>query len=232
MRRAGRLLAVGGILAVCALPAMPARSDEPAGPDPAAGVPAATAVPLPAAAAAVPLPAAMPEPGSPPQASSPVPEPSGYRMDDYRAPTPASLAGATVVDTAAARRLFDGKAAVFIDVLPRAPKPKGLPAGTVWRPKPRADIPGSLWLVDTGYGALPPAIESYFRDGLARATGGDTAKPLLFYCQRDCWMSWNAAKRAVEAGYSGVLWYPDGTDGWAEAGLPLAPNEPEKRPDE
>jgi rhodanese-related sulfurtransferase len=28
-------------------------------------------------------------------------------------------------------------------------------------------------------------------------------------------MSWNAAKRAMEYGYSNVTWYPEGTDGWA-----------------
>ena len=39
-------------------------------------------------------------------------------------------------------------------------------------------------------------------------------------------MSWNAAKRAISYGYSNVHWYPEGTDGWAEAGLPLAGAEP------
>ncbi len=34
-------------------------------------------------------------------------------------------------------------------------------------------------------------------------------------------MSWNAAKRALALGYQNVAWYPDGTDGWHEAGLPL-----------
>ena len=29
-----------------------------------------------------------------------------------------------------------------------------------------------------------------------------------------------------------VVWYPDGTDGWAEAGLTLEPREPVTRPDE
>ncbi|GGD36247.1 hypothetical protein GCM10011335_44020 [Aureimonas glaciei] len=159
-------------------------------------------------------------------------EPATYRMDDYRSPTPATLAGATVVDPADARRLFDEGGAVFVDVLPRAPRPSGLPASTVWRPKPRKDIPGSIWLVDTGYGALPPAMEGYFLDGLAKATDGDWQRPLVFYCLRDCWMSWNAARRAMAAGYRQVIWYPDGTDGWAEAGLPLEPREPEARPDE
>lgn len=164
--------------------------------------------------------------------AAPVPEPKGYRTDDYRAPTPPTLSGAVVVDTAGAKRLFDGKNAVFVDTLPRAPKPKNLPAGTLWHPKERRDIPGSIWLVDTGYGALPPIMEAYFRDGLSRATGGDKARPLVFYCLRDCWMSWNAAKRALGDGYTAVHWYPDGTDGWAQAGLPLEPREPEARPDE
>jgi rhodanese-related sulfurtransferase len=42
-------------------------------------------------------------------------------------------------------------------------------------------------------------------------------------------MSWNAAKRALTLGYSDVIWYPDGTDGWTEADLPLAPATPMPR---
>jgi rhodanese-related sulfurtransferase len=45
-------------------------------------------------------------------------------------------------------------------------------------------------------------------------------------------MSWNAAKRAVALGYSNIIWYPDGTDGWEKAGLPLTPATPEPRPAE
>ena len=160
-----------------------------------------------------------------------VPEPDGYRMEDYRAPVPATLSGATVVDTAEAGRLHDD-GVPFIDVLPRVPKPKNLPEGTLWRPEPRQDIPGSIWLVDTGYGELAPVMERYLFDGIERVTGGDKAARILFYCKRDCWMSYNAAKRAVGAGYTSVYWYPDGTDGWTEAGRPLEKREPEPRPDE
>ena len=163
--------------------------------------------------------------------AAPVAEPDGYRMDDYRAPTPATLRGGTVIDTARARQLHDS-GVPFVDVLPRAPRPAGLPEGTIWRPKPRMDIPGSIWLVDTGYGALPAMMERYFLDGLARATHGDRDKRIVFYCKRDCWMSYNAAKRAIAAGYTAVDWYPDGTDGWAEAGYTLQSAEPEARPDE
>lgn len=155
------------------------------------------------------------------------PEPEGYRLDDYRAPTPATLYGAEVVTTAEAEALWREGEAVFIDVLPRPPKPEGLPEGTIWRDKPRENIPGSLWLPNTGHGELAPSAEGYFREGLARAAGGDKARPLVIYCKKDCWMSWNAAKRALAYGYENIVWYPDGTDGWAEAELPLQPSEPE-----
>ena len=152
-------------------------------------------------------------------------------MEDYRAPTPATLAGARVVTTADAAELWQAGAA-FVDVLPHVPRPANLPAGTIWREKTRNDIPGSVWLPDTGYGALAPATESYLRNGLARVTGGDRTKWVVIYCRPDCWMSWNAAKRALTYGYTDVAWYPEGTDGWEHANLPLADAQPESRPDE
>jgi len=61
------------------------------------------------------------------------PEPAEYRTKDYRAPTPAGLAGARIVSTAETERLWQDKTAVFVDVLPRAPRPTNLPPGTIWR---------------------------------------------------------------------------------------------------
>lgn len=157
------------------------------------------------------------------------PEPEGYRLDAYRAPVPATLTGATVIDTAKAHELWRGKGAVFIDALPHAPKPDGLPKNVVWREQPRFDIPGSIWLADTGFGALSPATQRYFEKGLAKASGGEKARPLVFYCQADCWMSWNAARRALTLGYAHVYWYPEGTDGWTAAKHPLEERKPEPR---
>ena len=57
---------------------------------------------------------------------------------------------------------------MFVDVLPRPPRPPGLPPSTIWRPKPRLNIPGSIWLPDTGYGALAPVMESYLSEALQR----------------------------------------------------------------
>ena len=156
---------------------------------------------------------------------SPPAEPDGYRMEDYRAPTPATLAGARVVTTAQAAELWKAGAA-FVDVLPHVPRPANLPPGTIWREKTRMNIPGSIWLPDTGYGALAAAIERYLRNGLERVTGGDRAKWVVIYCRPDCWMSWNAAKRALTMGYANVAWYPQGTEGWEAAGFPLQEARP------
>jgi PQQ-dependent catabolism-associated CXXCW motif protein len=162
--------------------------------------------------------------------ANPPPEPSGYRMDKYRAATPATLRGAAVLSNEQARAVWEKHDALFVDVLPQPPRPVGLPASTIWRPKPRDDIPGSVWLPDTGYGALAPVMEDYFRRGLQQATGGKSDRLIVFYCLASCWMSWNAAKRAMEIGYSNVAWYPEGTDGWAAQGLPLEARTPVARP--
>jgi PQQ-dependent catabolism-associated CXXCW motif protein len=154
------------------------------------------------------------------------PEPPGYRDHDYRATTPATLAGARVVTTDQAEALWRDGAAIFVDVLPRAPRPLNLPPGTIWRDRPRANIPGSIWLPDTGYGELAPSTESYLRRNIERITGGARMKLLVIYCLRDCWMSWNAAKRVLAMGYVNVAWYPEGTDGWADALLPVTDAQP------
>jgi PQQ-dependent catabolism-associated CXXCW motif protein len=159
-----------------------------------------------------------------------VAEPDSYRTGNYRTPTPATLRGARVLTTDEAEEIWKSGAAVFIDVMPQPPRPANLPPGTLWRDKPRLNIPGSIWLPDTGYGELAPVMLDYFHRGLVQASGGDRGRLLVFYCLADCWMSWNAAKRALELGYAEVAWYPDGTDGWGDADLPLADCKPAPRP--
>ena len=155
-----------------------------------------------------------------------VAEPSDYRMDHFRSPVPETLSGARVVDTETAHTLWQDGSTVFIDVLPQAPKPPSLPANVIWRDKPRDTIKGATWLPNVGYGTLHPDMHAFFQAELERLTGGSKAKPLLFYCLQDCWMSWNAAKRALEYGYSDVSWYPDGTDGWAFQDYPIETVKP------
>ncbi len=155
-----------------------------------------------------------------------VPEPQGYRMSQFRAPVPVALTGGKVVSLDQVRALVEAGEVVLIDVLPRPPKPKGLKQGTIWRPRPRHNIPGSVWLPNTGFGGLSEEIERYFQSNLARLSGGDKERKLLFYCLADCWMSWNAARRAISYGYGNVLWFPEGTDAWTAAGLPTELSEP------
>ena len=154
------------------------------------------------------------------------PEPEGYRMDDYRAPSPATVAGGVMLDTNAAHQLWESGAAVWIDVLPAPRRPENLPPSALWMPLPHRDIPGSLWLPDIGRGALSPDVEGYFRDHLATATKLRKDAAVVFYCLADCWMSWNAAKRAASWGYTQIYWYRDGTDGWDAAKFPVQNTEP------
>ncbi len=148
---------------------------------------------------------------------------------NIRSPVPADAAGARPLTSDEAADLWNANGAIFIDVYPQAPKPKNLPAGTFWRDPVHRSIEGAHWLPNVGYGALPDDVEAYFRDSLERLTKGNRAAPIVFFCLRDCWMSWNAAKRAVAAGYSNVMWFRDGTDGWQELGYPLvdSPRFPE-----
>lgn len=143
-------------------------------------------------------------------------------MQDFRTPVPATLRGARVLTNDEAADLWNKNAAVFIDVYPQAPKPPNLPAGTFWRDPVHRSIEGAQWLPNVGYGGLSPEMDAYFRKHLDALSKGKHDAPLVFFCLKDCWMSWNAGKRALEYGYSNVMWFRDGTDGWQELGYPLA----------
>jgi PQQ-dependent catabolism-associated CXXCW motif protein len=158
--------------------------------------------------------------------ADPPAEPPEYRLDDYRAPVPATVAGGRAIGTAEAEALWRDHRALFVDVLPAPRRPEALPAETLWKPVPRRDIPGSLWLPDVGRGALTPEVDAYFRDSLTRASNGDKAAPIVLYCLADCWMSWNATKRAAAYGYTELYWYRDGSTGWEAAQLPSAEATP------
>ena len=156
-------------------------------------------------------------------------EPSGYRMSEFRTPVPCTLAGARVVSTENLRRLIAEQPTVLVDVLPAPRRPEGLSEDAIWKPPARSNISGSVWLPNTGFGVLPLEEEAYLRANLERATEGDPSRHVVFYCLADCWMSWNAARRALEWGYPSVVWYPFGSDGWEAAGLPLVEASPVPR---
>ncbi|MGB5832019.1 MAG: PQQ-dependent catabolism-associated CXXCW motif protein, partial [Thiohalocapsa sp.] len=154
---------------------------------------------------------------------------TGYRIDRFRAAVPESVDGAKTIDTHEAKRLLtaDGDLVpILIDVLPTPPRPSGLSERTLWLPPAHRSIPHTAWLPNVGYGRISDELDAYFRDNLQRLTEGNKNRPVIVFCQADCWMSWNAARRAVEYGHQAVYWYPDGTTGWEAEGLSLEAIEP------
>ena len=149
-------------------------------------------------------------------ASDTVAEPDSYHGEPYNTPVPATLQGATVIDGVKALTL-QAEGVAFVDVYPRVVQPDGLPKGTIWREPRHTSIPGALWLWNTGYKRLTSEEQERLTAGLAQATGGDPRAPVVIFCRADCWMSWNAARRAVDMGYTDVIWFPGGTDAWTDA---------------
>jgi PQQ-dependent catabolism-associated CXXCW motif protein len=159
-------------------------------------------------------------------ASAAPPEPDAYRLDHYRDAVPVTLRGGRVLDTQALVRFIATDHPILVDVLPAPVPPADLRPGLPRMPVPQLGLPGSIWLPEVGRGALSPAMESWFRDRLRAATGHMLDRPLVFYCLSRCWMSWNAARRALTYGYRNVVWYPDGADGWQAAGLKVTAMQP------
>lgn len=147
-----------------------------------------------------------------------VPEPAGYRLGDYRAPVPATLEGARTVDVAGLQAVLAAEDALLIDVMPTQPKPANRPAGSLWRDPQRETVPGAVWLANMGYGRLDDSDEAAFRTELERLAG-DLNRTTIFFCEPQCWMSWNAAKRALSYGFRNVVWFPGGATAWRKAGL-------------
>jgi PQQ-dependent catabolism-associated CXXCW motif protein len=74
-------------------------------------------------------------------------------------------------------------------------------------------------------GTFNDANQYQLGEWLSRITRGNRDALLVTYCLgRDCWMSYNAALRAINLGYRRVLWYRGGLEAWQRAGLPLESN--------
>jgi PQQ-dependent catabolism-associated CXXCW motif protein len=161
------------------------------------------------------------------------PEPSGYWTGPINSPVPATLSGGVVItDVHRLQALQKDKNAVVIDVSDAPRRPDNMAPGAPWLPLPHQAIPGSLWIPEVGLGEVPPATGDFFRAQLAAATDNDPARPIVIYCHQACWLSWNAAKRAISYGYLHVYWYRDGIEGWKAAHLPTAAIEPRVAPGE
>ena len=176
------------------------------------------------------------EPGAQAGAATAKPDPfydpvTGYRTEHYRAATPSDVPGGTKIELEEIDRLTTKIAdpaarAILVDVMPSTGAGYD-PASGEWRlTKRHGHIPGSTWLPDVGRGQISAELDSYFRSNLAQLTGGDFDKPMIIYCQSDCWMGWNAVQRAAGYGYTKIYWYPDGIDGWRDWDRDFEPAEP------
>ena len=126
------------------------------------------------------------------------------------APTPTSIPGAQVITTKGLVGLVQGRQAPFFlfDVL-GGPEvlPNAIPA--VWMAQP---------------GSFNDQMQQQFAQVMQQGTQGRKDTALVFYClSNHCWMSYNAALRAVNAGYKNVLWYRGGIEAWKAAGFPTQP---------
>jgi PQQ-dependent catabolism-associated CXXCW motif protein len=122
-------------------------------------------------------------------------------------PTPATIPGGQVITTQGLVALAQSNQVPFIvfDTLGGA---EALPGA----------IP-AVWASQSG--SFNDQVQRQLEQTLQQRTGGRKEIPLIFYCHSDqCWMSYNAALRAIHAGYTNVLWYRGGLAAWKAAGLP------------
>lgn len=130
---------------------------------------------------------------------------------NFHSMTPPSIPGGEVISTIALRDLMltDEKVILF-DVL---------------QGQERATIPGALMVPGAGLESNS-ARELAFTDLMATYVA-DKATPVVFFClSYECWLSYNAALRAIKLGYQKVFWYRGGIDAWKAAKLPLARAKP------
>lgn len=155
-----------------------------------------------------------------------VPEPRTLWTGPASGPVPATLSGGRVIHARALASLLERGDVVVVDVSNEEKRPAGLGADVLWSPPPHVGIPGSHWLPGVGLGAISPSRSDFFRHELLALTGRQLGRPLVIYCHQHCWLSWNAAKRAIDYGFRSVYWFPDGIEGWRAAGLPTEVTTP------
>ena len=142
-------------------------------------------------------------------------------MEPYAAPVPDTVPGAVVVHTETLEELVGRGGAVLVDVLPAPRRPEAMRPGSPWLPQAHAAIPGSLWWPEAGLGVQSPGMAAEMRSRLTAL--GD--RLVVFYCRPDCWLSWNATRRAAAMG-ARAAWYPEGITDWVAAGLPTEDVQP------
>lgn len=146
----------------------------------------------------------------------------GYRVDNYRSPTPVRIEGITTVDTQALDALMTSEPdLVIVDVINLT-----FQNDRFLIDKPHQAIVGAHWLPNTGQGDLELRWEQYLLGEVQRLTEGNNRRPVVVACKSDCWLSWNVSLRLYNAGYRSLYWYRNGVDTWMANGKPVETVEP------
>jgi PQQ-dependent catabolism-associated CXXCW motif protein len=145
---------------------------------------------------------------------------TGYRLAHYRGVVGLAPEGIERIDTARAEPLWRA-GAIFIDVNPAPGAVRDDATGGWTLAEPHASIPRAHWFPETGRGVLHPAVERNFLATMRKLSRLAPDRPIVIFCQADCWMSWNAALRLRRAGLRNILWFAEGLDGWKDSSLPL-----------
>ena len=133
-----------------------------------------------------------------------VPPATQLRTVGYHGPTPMRIPGGKVVTTGELKAMLEKEPRPYIiDVL----------GGGVHR-----TIAGAFWMIGAGDGEMNRDEEKRFAAAIAAFAGGDKNRPMVFYCvDSECWLSYNAALRAIALGYTNVMWYRGGIASWRSA---------------
>lgn len=129
-----------------------------------------------------------------------------------RGPTPSTVNGATTVSPVAVKCLIDrfGDRILVADAAGEGALPESLDISFAGRPM-------------TGDGKTLDEIQQQLKQALFYATVPNNATPIVVYCHNDnCALSYYAAIRIVDLGYTNVLWMRSGMDGWKSAGFSFA----------
>ncbi|HYD55506.1 MAG TPA: rhodanese-like domain-containing protein [Burkholderiales bacterium] len=143
------------------------------------------------------------------------------RQQDFHAPTPLAVPGARTITTAELRKRLQAPPAerpLLIDVL-----------GGYGH----ASLPGAVWLPGAGRGgSFEDPIQARLGQALRVLSGGNAGREMVFFCASpQCWLSYNAALRAIHLRYSTVAWYRGGIEAWGESGGALEAPRVLWRPD-
>ncbi len=150
----------------------------------------------------------------------------GYRSKNYRSPTPTETTFAEIVNAEEILKFSQqNESFVLVDV-----RPLTWDGSTFIQTKPHKGIPNSIWLPNVGFGIIDEKTMSYLVDSLNYATGNDNEIAIIFYCKVDCWMSWNAARRASSLGFKNIGWYKNGIEDWQRKNLGTQSLHPRRFP--